>query len=654
MSQPLWTPSPERVARARLTRFLEAARARTGLPLPDYDALHAWSLDDRAAFWGLVWDELGVVASTPPEAVLTHGDAMPGARWFEGARLSFAENLLRHEGDAPALVGVDETGGPDTVVSRDGLRVLVARFQAFLRAQGVGPGDRVAAWMPNRVEAVVAMLAASSLGAVYSSSSPDFGVRGVLDRFGQIRPKVLLVADGSRYGGRSFPLADKIAEVAAALAPDLRAVVWVDVVGTPPPAHLPGVVAWADAVAHGPDVPTFAQLPFDHPLYVLYSSGTTGVPKCIVHGQGGTLVQHLKELALHTDVGPGDVLFYFTTCGWMMWNWLVSGLAVGATVVLYDGSPASPSSDVLWAMAERLRITHFGTSPKFLAMCAKDGLSPGHDHDLGALRTVMSTGSPLPVEGFRYVTDHVGADVQVASICGGTDIVSCFMLGCPTEPVHAGEIQRRGLGMAVEAWVAPHEPVVGRKGELVCTLAFPSMPLGFWDDADGSRYHRAYFAHFPGVWRHGDYIEITERGGVIVYGRSDATLNPGGVRIGTAEIYRPVEALDEIQEALVVGLPTPDDDVEVVLFVVPAPGVALDDALQTLLRRRIRELASPRHVPARILACPAVPRTISGKKVELATLEVLQGREAANADALANPEALAWFATEGRAALTAS
>jgi acetoacetyl-CoA synthetase len=643
MVEPLWTPSAARREAAALTHFMRRAEQRCGSPITTYDALHAWSISDPAAFWGLVWEQAEVVHSAAPSQVM-QGSGMPGTTWFPGARLNFAENLLRRRGEAIALLAADERGGPALSVSYDELRARVASFQRFLQRQGVGAGDRVAAWMPNRIEAVIAMLATAGLGAIFSSSSPDFGIKGVLDRFGQIEPKVLLASDGAWYGGKAHPSLDRLSEVVAALGDGLRSVVVVPVLGTTGALQgLPKAVWWDEAQEPGDDEPHFEQLPFDHPLYILYSSGTTGVPKCIVHGAGGTLLQHAKEHLLHTDIGPDDVVFYFTTTGWMMWNWLVSALFTGATVVLWDGSPVHPSVDALWQLAEDHHITVFGTSPKYLALCAKEGLRPGEQHDLTALRTVLSTGSPLPIEGFHWVYDAVSADVQLASICGGTDLISCFMLGSPIDPVHPGEIQKRGLGMAVEAWRAPHTPVTGERAELVCVKPFPSMPVGFWRDPDGSRYRRAYFEHFPGVWHHGDYIELTERGGVVVHGRSDATLNPGGVRIGTAEIYRPVEAMEEVLDALVVGLPK-DDDVEVVLFVVLAPGLTLDAGLERTIRRNIREVASPRHVPARIHQVPGVPRTISGKKVEIAVAQVLRGEQAPNRDALANPEALDWFA----------
>ena len=652
MTTPLWTPSPARAAQASLARFRIDAQARAGRDLPDYDALWSWSVEDPAAFWEAVARWCDVRFHHAPSAVVSDLGAMPGARWFPDGTLNLAEHLLRHRGHAPAVLAADERGGPVRTLSRDALAEKVARFQQFLEEHGVGVGHRVAAWMPNREETLVAMLATVGLGAVFSSSSPDFGVRGVLDRFGQIAPTVLIASDGAWYNGRAHAHGGALHEVVGGLAPGLRAVVVVPVVSdTPDLTGLPGGVLWDDALSSDAHAPVFEPVPFDHPAYILYSSGTTGAPKCIVHGHGGTLVQHLKEHVLHSDVRPGDRLFYYTTCGWMMWNWLVSGLATGATIVLWDGSPMQPAPDALWTMAAQLGVTHFGTSPRFLGTCRDQGQQPGRDHDLSALRVVMSTGAPLADDLFHWVYREIGADLQLASISGGTDIISCFMLGVPTEPVYAGEIQRRGLGMAVEAWSPDGEPLVGARGELVCTRPFPSMPVGFWNDPGGARYRRAYFEHFPGVWRHGDYVEITPRGGVIVHGRSDATLNPGGVRIGSAEIDAPVEALESIADSVVVGMPAADD-VEIVLFVVLSDGVLLDDALRRRIRDAVRGAATPRHVPRRILAAPAVPRTISGKKVELAVRSVLLGEHAPNRDALANPEALDWFATEGRDAWT--
>lgn len=636
---PLWIPDPDRVERTNLTRFRRFVNERHGLALADYDALWAWSIEAIEPFWEDVLDFTGVRLSRRHDRVLASAD-MPGARWFEGARLNFAENLLRWDGDREALVSVDETGARASLTFAE-LRQQAARFARFLESRGVQPGDRVAAFMPNRIETVVAMLGAASLGAVFSSCSPDFGFQGVIDRFGQIAPKILVACDGTRYAGRTFSTVDRVAQVARHI-PSIEQVVVVPVLGEDP-SPIPAAVTWDEALGDTPAELTFAQLPFDHPLYVMYSSGTTGAPKCIVHGAGGTLLQHAKEHVLHGDLRRDDVLFYYTTCGWMMWNWLVSGLFVGSTVLLYDGSPAWPDVGVLFRLAEEEGITHFGTSPKFLGTVQKAGWAPGQRHDLSRVRVVLSTGSPLSAELFEWVYEAVGDDIQLASICGGTDIISCFMLGCPTEPVYAGEIQRRGLGMAVEAWDEQGRPVVGQKGELVCTRPFVSMPVGFWNDPDGRRYRETYFARYPGVWHHGDFVEITPRGGVIVYGRSDATLNPGGVRIGTAEIYRVVEALDEVVEALVVGQPY-RDDVRVLLFVVLREGLTLDEALERRIKQEIRRQATPRHVPALVLQVPAVPRTISGKKVELAVTRLLMGEEVTNRDALANPEALDHYA----------
>ncbi len=624
---PLWTPSPQQVAQSNLAAFMKP------LGLADYDALYDWSIAQPAEFWEAVWRFADIRASQTWERVMVPG-GMPGTRWFTGARLNFAENLLRFDDERTALVAVWETGAEERI-SYAQLRDRVARFRVFLKEQGVQVGDRVAAFMPNRPEAVIGMLAASSLGATWSSCSPDFGFSGVMDRFGQIEPKVLLACDGYRYNGKTISTCEKVAQVASSIA-SIERVVLVPLLGQ---GSVEGAVSWDEALDR-PGELAFEQLPFDHPLYILYSSGTTGTPKCIVHGAGGTLLQHAKELLLHSDLKRDDALFYFTTCGWMMWNWLVSGLLAGAAVVLYEGSPGHPDLGVLWRVAARHGLTHFGTSPKFLTACAKAGVVP-KEHDLSALRVVFSTGAPLSVENFEWVYEKVGA-VQLASICGGTDIVSCFMLGSPISPVYAGEIQKRGLGMAVEAWRGSREPVVGEKAELVCTEPFPSMPVGFWRDPGEARYRRAYFEHFPGVWRHGDFIELTERGGVVVYGRSDATLNPGGVRIGTAEIYRQVERLDEVVDSIVIGQRW-EDDTRVVLFVVLREGLALGAELEQHIRSRIRGSCTPRHVPAVIRQAPAVPRTISGKKVELAVTRLIHGEDVANADALANPEVLDFY-----------
>ncbi len=641
MAKLLWTPSPERIAQTNMTRFIRFVNERHGLDIKTYDELYEWSIREIPAFWESVWQFVGIRHSAPYEAVLEN-PVMPGAKWFRGARLNFAENLLRYRDERTALVFVREGGEVTDKLTYAELHDRVARLARFLKNAGVREGDRVAGFMPNRIETVVAMLAAASMGAIWSSCSPDFGFKGVMDRFGQIEPKVLVTADGYFYNGKTFDSLGRVAEVAREISSIERIVVVPFLNERPDLSGLPKALLWDDALANDAAEIEFAQLPFGHPLYIMYSSGTTGVPKCIVHGAGGTLIQHAKELMLHTDLKRDDVIFYFTTCGWMMWNWLVSSLFVGSTVVLYDGSPAHPDISVLWKMAEDVDLTVFGTSAKFINLCEKSDVHPGRQFDLAPLKAVLSTGSPLAAESFEWVYREVKQDLQLASISGGTDIISCFMLGSPIDPVYAGEIQKRGLGMKVEAWTEDGKPVVGQKGELVCTAPFPSMPIYFWRDPGNGKYLDAYFRFFPGVWRHGDYIEITPRGGVIVYGRSDATLNPGGVRIGTAEIYRQVEALDEVVDSLVVGQNW-DNDVRVILFVVLRPGLELDEALIRKIKNHIRANTTPRHVPAKVIQVPDIPRTLNGKKVEIAVTKVIHGEEVKNRDALANPEALEYF-----------
>ena len=640
--QPLWQPSASQIAAAGMTAFREQANARWDLAMEDYDQLHAWSVSAPTQFWRSIW-AFGEVIGDAGEVVLRDGDKMPGAQWFPDARLNFAENLLRRRDADDAIV----FWGEDQVKQRLSHAELyreVARLAAALRELGVVQGDRVAAYMPNMPQTVIAMLATASLGAIFTSASPDFGTQGVLDRFGQTEPKVLVTVDGYFYAGKRVDIRDKVATVVDGL-PSLKRVVVVPYLNAHP--EVSGIAharLWPDLLApfqHETEI-RFERLPFDHPLYVMYSSGTTGVPKCIVHCAGGALLQHIKEHRLHTDVRPGDRVFYFTTCGWMMWNWLVSALAVDATLLLYDGSPFVAEGDILFDYADTERMTQFGTSAKFIDHLAKLGRRPMDSHDLGSVRALMSTGSPLVPEGFDYVYEAIKRDVCLSSISGGTDILSCFVLGNPVLPVWRGEIQCKGLGMAVEIFDDDGQPVEGQKGELVCTRPFPVMPIGFWNDADGSKYHAAYFERFDNVWCHGDFCEVTAHGGLIIHGRSDATLNPGGVRIGTAEIYRQVEKLEEVMEALVIGQDW-DHDVRVVLFVKLREGLALDDALIDKIKRTIRENTTPRHVPAKVVEVQDIPRTRSGKIVELAVRNVVHGRPVRNVEALANPEALDGF-----------
>lgn len=639
-SNMLWAPTDKMIQNAQMTSFREAVNSRFQLSLSSYEELYQWSLDQADDFWSEMWTFEGIVSSAPPTQVIDDLARMPGAKWFQGSRLNYAENLLRYRDQRVAI----HFRGEDRVQSRLTYAELyqkVAQTAQAMAAAGVTAGDRVAGFIPNLPETIITMLAAASLGAIWSSSSPDFGIKGVLDRFSQIKPKLIFAADGYFYGGKRFNSLEKLQEILHEL-PSVEKVVVITYTERPDISSLPSSIHWDDFIDNSATEVPFAQLPFDHPLYIMYSSGTTGLPKSIVHSAGGTLIQHLKELMLHCDLRRDDTIFYFTTCGWMMWNWLVSSLAVGATLVLYDGNPFYPGPEGLWKMAEDLNITVFGTSAKYLDALESTGAKPGQECDLKALRAILSTGSPLSEESFDYVYSHIKADLLLSSISGGTDIISCFVLGNPVLPVYRGELQCRGLGMKVEAFNDQGDSVYNESGELVCTQAFPSMPVFFWNDPDGEKYHQAYFADYPNIWRHGDFIEINNHGGVRIHGRSDATLNPGGVRIGTAEIYTVVEGLPEIADSLVVGQPWEDDE-RVILFVKLTEGEVFNDALVTRLRQTIRQSCSPRHVPAIILETSDIPYTINGKKVEVAVKKIISGKTVRNQSALANPESLALY-----------
>ncbi len=641
-TEPLWTPSNEAIESAAITRFRNHVAMHSSAALDTYADLHQWSVTDRPAFWSHLWDFAGIIGEKG-DRLLVDGDKMPGAVLFPDSRINFAENLLCRTGSGDALV----FQGEDKVSRRlswDELHGLVSRLQQFFRENGVKTGDRIAAMMPNMPETIACMLAAASIGAIWSSCSPDFGKQGILDRFGQIEPVMFIGCDGYWYAGKRIETGSKIAAVLQQL-PTVRTALIVDYLGDADniSPSIDNTVTLNEAISAyraGPVV--YERLPFAHPLYILFSSGTTGVPKCIVHSAGGTLIQHRKEQLLHCDIREGDRVFYFTTCGWMMWNWLASALACGATVLLYDGSPFFPDGNTVFDFAEREGMTFLGTSAKFIDAVRKGGFRPVDTHDLSSVRAITSTGSPLSPEGFEFVYDGIKPDVHLASISGGTDIVSCFVLGVPVLPVWTGEIQGSGLGMDVDVWDDDGHSILGEKGELVCKKPFPSMPIGFWNDDDGAKYQSAYFERFDSIWCHGDFAEITEHGGLIIHGRSDATLNPGGVRIGTAEIYNQVEQMDQVVEALCIGQ-TWEDDVRVVLFVRLADGITLDDELAQAIRHKVRTGASPRHVPAKIIAVNDIPRTKSGKIVELAVRDIVHGRQVKNKEALANPKALSLF-----------
>ncbi len=641
MNALLWKPDRKRKQASRLYQFMNEVRRDRECRIDDYSDLYRWSIDHPRQFWQLLWDYTGIIADRSGNEVLENHERMPGTRWFPEARLNFSENLLRRRDETAALVFWGENQIKRTVTHGQ-LYDSVSRMVQALQALGIQPGDRVAGYLPNMPETIMAMLACSALGAIWSSCSPDFGTAGVIDRFGQIEPRVLFSADGYFYNGKVHDSLKKLKDILPQL-PSVELTVVIPYVGRETNlTALPHAVMledWLEPYSSGEII--FTRLPFEHPLYILFSSGTTGIPKCIVHGVGGTLLQHLKEHQLHSDVQPGERLFYFTTCGWMMWNWLVSGLASEATLLLYDGSPFYPDGNTLFDYADAENMTHFGTSARYLEALLKSGLQPRQSHRLDSLKTLMSTGSPLSPEGFRFVYDHIKEDICLSSISGGTDIVSCFALGNPLLPVYSGELQCRGLAMKVEVFDESGQAVVEQKGELVCTAPFPSMPVGFWNDPDGEKYRQAYFSTWPGVWCHGDYVKLTENGGLVFYGRSDAVLNPGGVRIGTAEIYRQLAEIPEITDAVTIGQQW-RHDVRVILFVVLKEGT-LDQPLVDSIRHKIRTNTTPRHVPAKIIQVPDIPRTRSGKIVEIAVRDTVHGKTVKNNEALANPEALQYF-----------
>lgn len=643
MTALLWAPSEERIKNTNMYRFMSFINSRYGKDFTEYKHLYEWSIENIRDFWASMWDFAEIIASRPYDQVIDDPDKMPGAAWFSGARLNFAENLLRYRDEKIALIFKGEA--QDSVrMTYSELYDEVARVAKSLKEMGVKAGDRVGGFVPNMPEAIIAMLATTSMGAVWSSCSPDFGIKGVLDRFGQIKPKVLFTANGYSFKGEKIDSIERVSTILKDL-PSIEKVVVIPYTEEDPDiSSIPNAVHYRDFKSNDPHIEIeFEQLPFDQPLYIMFTSGTTGLPKCMVQSAGGILVHHLKELMLHTDVKREDKIFYFTTCGWMMWNWLVSSLGLGASLILFDGNPFYPNPGALWKLAQDEKMTILGTSAGYISAIMGTTLKPSRDYDLSSLKTLTSTGSPLSVEGFEFVYREVKGDIQLSSISGGSDLNGCFALGNPMGPVYSGELQCRGLGMKVESYDEKGKPVLNQKGELVCSAPFPSMPIYFWDDPDNKKYHAAYFDVYPNVWRHGDFIEIREdTGGVIIYGRSDATLNPGGVRIGTAEIYRQVEQMEEIDDSLVIGQEW-IGDVRVILFVKLAEGRELTEELKKKIKQDLRANASPRHVPAKIISVPEVPYTLNMKKVELAVKKTIENKPVQNRDALSNPEALDYF-----------
>ena len=638
MNKVIWKPTKGQIKSSQMEAFRLQVNSRFNLKIKNYSELHSWSITNISNFWKALWSFMSIEFSTDYEQVVDDVKKMPSAKWFEGARLNFAENLLRFRSDKPAIHFQSEKNANKTI-SYNELYSEVEKLASILRKMGVVSGDRIVGYMPNIPETIIAMLATTSIGAIWSSCSPDFGIKGVLDRFTQINPKIIFAADGYFYKGKSINSIDKLAVVLKKL-PTIEKVVIIPFLSSfPNLKSIKNSIIWNNFLDSNPDSLLFEQLPFDHPLYIMYSSGTTGKPKSIVHGAGGTLIQHLKELRLHSNISSDDIVFYFTTCGWMMWNWLISNLAIGSTIVLYDGSPFYPNQNTMWNMIDHFKITHFGTSPKFIEACKDAKLSPIKTNSLHSLKLILSTGSPLVQESFEYVYNHIKTDVQLASISGGTDIISCFVLGNPTLPIRSGEIQCIGLGMDVSAFDEEGNDLINKKGELVCKKPFPSMPIFFWNDDNGKKYNNAYFDRFPGVWYHGDYIKINDYGGINIFGRSDATLNPGGVRIGTAEIYRILESFDSISDSLVIGQFFKKDE-RIILFIMINQYYTFSSELVLEIKKAIRKNCSPRHVPQIILETKDIPYTISGKKVEIAVKKLINGEKVNNRDALRNPDSL--------------